>query len=446
MKDKKKQKLMDLGSEQLANALLHLASQFDEAHDFVEHLIATPKENIQRFKKKISSIKRSSHFINWDESYEFGRELSALLQDLKAGVDDPLAGVQLVADFYKADKWIFERCDDSNGDVGDVFRYDAKELFIEYASQCSDKEKVADIILKLNESDDYGVRDILIDCAEEYLPEPILRSMIETLQKQCSKKTDEYGKRAVLMLIESLAKQVKDPKLFEQTRIESWGKMTPAAVLDIARIHLDSGNLQAALSKLLEISDEPYMSYERDSLLMEIYRQTGDNEKLSELLYQRFHAHHSIESLQELLDVMGNDKRDEVISKEIALIFENKELRTSDAEFLISLKMIDETEKYLLERAELLEGDFYSSLIPLADTMESEERYVVASLIYRSLLLSILKRGYTKAYPHGIRYLKKLDVLAASINQWEDFDTHEAFKMQIRQDHGRKRSFWSKYD
>lgn len=446
MKDKKKQQLMGLGSEQLADALLHLASQFDEAHDFVEHLIATPKENIQRFKKKISSIKRSSHFINWDESYEFGRELSALLQDLKAGVDDPLTGVQLVADFYKADKWIFERCDDSNGDVGDVFRYDAKKLFIEYASQCSDKEKVADIILKLNESNDYGVRDILIDCADEYLPEPTLRSMIETLQKQCSKKMDEYGKRSVLTLIESLAKQVKDPKLFEQTRIESWGKMTPAAVLDIARIHLDSGNLQTALSKLLEISDEPYMSYERDSLLMEIYRQTGGNEKLAELLYQRFHAHHSIESLQELLNVIGNDKRDQVLSKEIALIFENKELRTSDAEFLISLKMIDDAEKYLLERAELLEGYFYSSLLPLADVMDFEGRHVVASLIYRSLLLSILKRGYTKAYPHGVRYLKKLDVLAVSINQWEDFDTHEAFKIQIRQDHGRKRSFWSKYD
>lgn len=446
MKDKKKQQLMDLGSEQLADALLHLASQFDEAYDFIEHLIATPKENIQRFKKKLSSIKRSSRFINWDESYEFGRELTALLQDLKAGVDDPMTGVQLVADFYKADKWIFERCDDSSGDIGDVFRYDAKELFIEYASQCPDKEKIADIILQLNDEDDYGVRDILIDCAEEYLPEPILRSMIETLQKQCGKETDEYGKRSILILIESLAKQVKDPKLFEQTRIESWGKMTPAAVLDIARIHFDSGDFQTALSKLLEISDEPYMSYERDSLLMEIYRQTGDNEKLAELLYQRFHAHYSIESLQELLDVIGNDKRDEVLSKEIALIFENKELRTSDAEFLISLKMIDDAEKYLLERAGLLDGDFYSSLLPLADVMESEGRHVVASLIYRSLLFSILKRGYTKAYPHGIRYLKKLDVLAASVKQWGDFDTHEAFKIQIRQDHGRKRSFWSKYD
>ena len=398
MKDKKKQQLMDLGSEQLADALLRLASQFDEAYDFVEHLIATPKENIQRFKKKLSSIKRSSEFIDWDESYEFSLELTALLQDLKAGVDDPFTGVQLVADFYKADRWIFERCDDSSGDIGDVFQYDAKALFIEFASQCPDKDKVADIILELNDEDDYGVRDILIDCAEEYLPKPILRSMIDTLQKQCDNEKEKYGKRRILRLIESLAKQVKDPKLFEQAQIESWGKMTPAAVLDIARIHFDSGDLQTALSRLLEISDEPYMSYERDSLLMEIYRQTGDNEKLAELLYQRFHTLHSIESLQELLDVIGNAKRNEVITKEIALIFENKALSTTDAEFLISLKMIDDAEKYLLERAGLLEGDFYSSLLPLADAMESEGRYVVASLIYRSLLLSILKRGYTKAY------------------------------------------------
>ncbi len=89
--------------------------------------------------------------------------------------------------------------------------------------------------MKLNDNDDYGVRDILIDCAGEYLSEPILRSMIETLQKQCGKKTDTYGKRSTLRLIESLAKQVKDSKLFEKTQIESWGKMSPAAVLDIAK-------------------------------------------------------------------------------------------------------------------------------------------------------------------------------------------------------------------
>lgn len=66
--------------------------------------------------------------------------------------------------------------------------------------------------------------------------------------------------------------------------------------------------------------------------------------------------------------------------------------------------------------------------------------------MYRSLLISILERGYTKAYPHGIRYLKKLDKLAASIADWKEFNHHEVFKAQIKEAHGRKRSFWSKYE
>jgi hypothetical protein len=62
------------------------------------------------------------------------------------------------------------------------------------------------------------------------------------------------------------------------------------------------------------------------------------------------------------------------------------------------------------------------------------------------LLVSILERGYTKAYPHGIRYLKKLDRLSATVSDWKEFSHHEAFKDLIYQNHARKHSFWSKYD
>lgn len=78
--------------------------------------------------------------------------------------------------------------------------------------------------------------------------------------------------------------------------------------------------------------------------------------------------------------------------------------------------------------------------------MESENRHLVTSLIFRSLLLSILERGYTKAYPHGVRYLKKLDILSEAITDWKEFNNHEAFKKQIIEAHSRKRSFWSKYE
>ncbi len=446
MKNDRKQKLMGLGVERLADALLELAVQSDAAGDLVERLIATPRENIQRFKEKLFSLRRSQHFIGWRASSGFARELEALLQGLKAGVSDPLTGVELVAAFYETDNGVLGHCDDSSGHVGDVFRYDAKELFVDYASRCPDKDKVAATILKLNRKDDYGVRDTLIYCAGECLPEPSIRTMISALQKLADGEADEYEKRHHLMLIESLARQIKDAKLFEQSRIASWEKLSTAAHIDIARVYLESGDVQTAYSWLGKIpEDETYQASERDKLLLEIYRRLGDDKKLTELQYRTFRLYRSTETLQELLDVIGNDRRDEVISTEVAQILEKPELRESDAEFLISIGKIDETEEYLLKRAEKLDGDFYSSMLYLAETMEAEKRNLAATLIYRSLLNSILERGYTKAYHHGVRYLKKLDKLAVSIKQWKNFDNHEAYQDLIYQAHGRKRSFWSKY-
>lgn len=447
MTDSRKQKLIDLGAEVLADTLLNIAVHSDEADDLIEQLIATPKENVQRFKQKLSGLKRRKRFISWRESASFSRELEMLLKDLKSGVDDPLTGVELVAAFYEADNTIFEMCDDSSGNIGDVFRYDAKELFVDYASLCSDKDKIADIILKVNQKDNYGIRDTLIDCAGECLPEEVIRSMIATLQKWADKEKDEYGKRHHLILIESLARQIKDAKLFEKTRIASWGKLNSAALVDIARVYLESGDVETAHSWLKKIPEgETYQAYERDKLLEEIYHKQGDSEKLTELLFQKFRSYHSIDTLQAFLDVIGHDNRGDVINDEARQILKTDRLRESDAEFLIAVGKIDEAEAYLLKRADQLDGNHYGSLLSLAETMETENRHLAASLIFRSLLVSILERGYTKAYPHGISYLKKLDKLAVSVSDWKEFNHHEAFKEQIIDAHGRKRSFWSKYE
>ena len=446
MDNNRKEKLLDLGAETLADALLNLAVHSDEADDLIEQLIATPKENVQRFKKKLSSLKHSRRFVDWRAASSFAREVEMLLQDLKAGVNDPLTGIELVAAFYEADSTIFEMCDDSSGNIGDVFRYDAKELFVDYALRCLDKEKIADVVLTLNRRDDYGIRDTLIDCAGEYLPQPVIRSMIAELQKRADDEKDEYRKRHHLLLIESLARQIRDAKLFEETRIASWGELSTAAFIDIARVYLESGDVETAHSWLKKIpEDGTFQAYERDKLLEEIYQKQGNHEKLTELLYQNFRSHHSSDALQALLDVIGNDRREEVIRDEVALILEGNALWVSDAEFLIAIGKIDAAEEYLLKRAGQLDGNLYGSLLTLAETMEAESRHLAASLIFRSLLISILERGYTKAYPHGIRYLKKLDKLSVNIADWRNFDDHEAFKKQIIQAHGRKRSFWSKY-
>ncbi len=447
MTDFRKQKLIKLGADALADALLHLAVYSDEADKLIERLIATPEENVRRFKRKLSGLKRRKRFIGWRESYGFSRELSMMLQDVKISVDDPLTGAKLIAAFYETDGAIFEICDDSDGNVGDIFRYDARELFTYYASRCTNKEKIAEIILNLNKEDNYGVRDSLIDCAGECLPEDVIRTMIATLQKRADREANGYGKSHYLMLIESLARQIKDAELFKKTRIALWGKLPTAALIDIARVYLESGEIDIAYSWLKKIPEgETFQRYEQDKLLEEIYRKQGDSEKLSKLLYRKFRDYRSTDTLQALLCVIGHDKRDEVVNSEAELILKCEKFRESDADFLIAVGKIDEAEEYLLKHADHFNGNHFDSLLSLAKVMASENRYLVASLIYRSLLLSILERGYTKAYSYGVRYLKKLDKLATDVADWKEFDNHEAFKEQIFNAHGLKRSFWSKYE
>lgn len=446
MKKNRKQKLIELEHEALADALLQLAERFSAADDLVEQLIATPQESIQRFRKKLFGLKHSSRFVDWRESSGFADELEMLLQDVKLGARTSLSGLQLLAEFYMIDSAIFEMADDSSGSIGEVFTNTARALFVEYASLCKDKEKVAEIILKLNRKDSYGVRGTLVDCAGECLPKLVIRKMISKLQKLADDETEAYEKRHYLMQIESLARQLKDAKLFEQTRIAAWGELSTKSIIDIARVYFESKDIQTAYTWIKKIPEnETLHAYEREQLLLDIFRRLGNRKKLTELLYRKFHFLHSTETLLELLDVIGHDKRDEVISKEIAFIITNRDLCLADAKFLISVGRIEMAEEYLLKRAEQLNGFNYGSLLTLAEAMESDQRNLVASLIYRSLLISILERGYSKAYFYGVRYLNKLDHLAAQISDWNAFADHKAFKALLKEQHGRKHSFWSKY-
>jgi hypothetical protein len=447
MDDSRKQKLIHRGAEALADALLQLAVNSVEVDDLIEQLIATPKEHVLRFKKKLSRLKQAKRFVDWRGTAGFVRELESMLVDVKIGVDDPLTGIELLADFYASDEAIFNKCDDSSGGIGFVFTHEAKELFVAFASRCQDKDKIVDIILKLNVRNDYGVRDALVDCAGAFLSKANIRAMISVLQKRADEENYEYLKRHHLYLIESLARQIKDADLFEKTRLASSGKQSYAAIIDVARVYLECGDVEKAHEWLKTIPDaDTVHKYDRDQLLVDIYQKLGDREKLTDLLYQKFRSYFSTETLQALLDLIGLEKREEVVADAVAQIQGSRVLRDRDAEFLISIGKIDDADVYLLRHADQLDGNHYDRLVSFAKVMESEKRHLTASILYRRLLVSILERGYTKAYPYGIRYLKRLDILSASITDWQNFDPHDSFLAKIHQVHGRKRSFWLKYE
>ncbi len=444
----RKRKLTVLGVEALADALLELAERVEVVDDLVERLIATPKENIQRYKEKLAELKHRQYFISWRESAAFVHELEMLLSDLASGVDDPRTGVELVAAFYRADGDILDQCDDSDGNVGNVFQYNARELFVSYASDYPDKQWLGRLVFDLCRKDDYGVRDTLVDCAAQYLPESEVRNLIARFQASAEGKADEFWKHHWMHCVQSLARQVKDAPLFEQTRLASSGTPTSAACVDIARVHLECGDAQTALSWLQQVpkDDHHHNQHDQDRLLLEIYGKTGDKDRQKEVAWRIFRRHRSARALSELLTVIGQDQKEGVVAGEVTDILGEKTFSHSNAMFLVETGHLDAAEAYLLNRSGKLDGDFYSGLLPLAEAMEAGGRPLCASIIYRALLDSILRRAYSKAYDHGVSYLKKLDMLAPAVLDWRGFGNHDVYVKYLRDQHSRKRSFWPRYE
>jgi hypothetical protein len=446
MGSERKQKLHELGADRLAEALLELAGRDEFADDLVERLIATPQDNIGRFRAKLSALQQGRPFIDWRQSADFARELENLLEDLRAGVTDPRTGTELVATFYRADSTILANCDDSSGQVGDLFRYDARDLFVAYALRCAEKEWLGDLVFNVIQCDDYGVRDVLIDCARDYLTEPVMRVMVARLLELAGEESDEYRKRLWLHNVESLARQLKDAPLFEAARLASWGQLSTAACVDIARVYLECGNELTALTWLEKIpAADTFKVAERDGLLLEIYGRSGNLAKRSEAVWRIFRRSRSAASLALLLEVIGQDKRGEVLAQEIGAILEETVFSPVDAGFLVEIARLDAAETYVMNLAGQLNGDFYGGLLPLAEAMEEDGRPLCATVVYRALLDSILRRAQTKSYPHGVRYLRKLDLLSHAVADWRNVAPHNAYLQEIKLNHGRKSSFWSRY-
>ncbi len=447
MTNQKKEYLMNLGVEILADALLEAALYSGITSDLVDRILATPEENIKRFNYQLANLRTSRHYYDWSEVHDLADELELMLTNLEAGVTDPKTGVELMVKFFEMDEVVFEMCDDSGGSVGDVFMRSAKELFVAYASEYEEKKCLRELVLDLVLADGYGVRDCLLDSAAEFLPEEQVRAMIEDLRRLADKEKNNFSRGSYHRQMQSLARQIKDASLFKSLAQNKNTPLSPNEQMSIARVYLESGDPQTALEHMQKIkSDTAYGQHDRDELMFEIYGKLGDKEQQTEIAWAQFKSYRSDRQLERLLDLLGHHRREEVIVGEIPLIHEESRFSFTNTAFLIETGYIGDAARYIFERHESLDGGNYYSLPPLAEAMQSEGYPLAASVIYRSLIDSILERGKSPAYHHGVSHLRALDKMADTIEAWEGIESHTAYKETLRKNHGRKWSFWAKYE
>lgn len=447
--DKKRKQLLKLNKEQLVDALLDLAMRSDKAYAVAERLASPSKDNAKRYKQKLAGLKRGRRFIDYNEAYNFSTELSEMLDDLTAGVADPKTGVELMVSFIMMDKRIFERCDDSDGFIGDVFRNNAPDVFIQYASQCEDKKCLCDQLMPLIEDDEYGTRSAMLDSAASFLPTDSMRALAERLWDEVEKSPkDDKRYDSRLVGVRMLACQLGDPVLFERAELKRFaGNFPIISYMKIANEYLKAGNPGTALSWMKKASDCPSQFIgDYNKLMLKVHKALGDTEKAEKTAWTILKNHRSSENLDGLLEIIGHDKREEVLSKQAQAMLNNTLFSLTDALFFIKNNMHKDAEGYLLKHAENIDGDKYYSLLPMAQELEREGKVLGAIVIYRSLIESTLRRRASKYYYHGVKYLRKLDKISPDVIDWKTLPQHDEYKELLLKMHSKKRSFWTRYE
>jgi hypothetical protein len=437
LRSKASARLPKLPPETLAKALLDLAEWSKEAEQVVESLTTSADEAIATFKRKLNGIKRRTRFYHRSSASQFANELDSLLDLLRKPGLDPQETLKALISFFEADSKLMEMADDSNGDLGYLFKQSATNLLVEVAQKVTNQNLLIKTFKRLYTSNDYGVRDVIADRAGEFLSPESLESLYDFYRSSSEENPQSR------ILTEALAAQLKDPEQFEAELRKVSDHNYAANLCELAEVYQSAGrhrDLAPRFDEWLGIACAVDLDQLRD-IAVATYLTLGESEKAKNLRVSQFLESPSVTRLKTLPDFTDEPERKALLKKASAAIISEKALAKSSLRFLQETDQYLLANEFLLSRHDQLNGDFYDFLATAAKNFEGKDYPLAASLIWRTLADSILTRASLKAYPHAARYLVNLHGLAPKIDSWEKHPNHTSYLQGLRQNHGRKSSF-----
>ncbi len=443
MTESLKSQLLKVPPEKLIELLFELAGDKEVSWSKIERLVARPKENATRFSKRLRELKSRGGFVSWKYSSHFGAELTDLLKDLDSANPQVDEGFKLICDFYEADKDIFEQCDDSSGNIGDVFRSDALDLYAHFAKSHPDRKYVIAKTLDLVLKDGYGVRDYLISSAYRFLDKNELKQLFDLIVTASVNEKREYARDWKLA---SIAKQLGDAPLFEKMHLRGIQNPSGKLLVEVAEVYFNTGDLDKAQEILNSIpTNDSFSKYEQEELQKKIFLKQGKSKDLFEIVYKAFVAHPSEYTLRDLKPLVQDGELQKYIDEAKNRILAGTSWDTSSAEFLCHIGCFQELSDYVLKHHDNIDGTRYYSLPDLANHLISNRQILAATVLLRALIEGTVSKAKSKTYHHAVGYLLQLEDLAKNISDWSPITSHDVYFVALKKRPALKKSFWSRY-
>jgi hypothetical protein len=457
-----------LGATRLANLLIEISQDDLKLRRRLRYELAGEagvEAVAAEISKSLLALGKSKTFVDSEKRRPFVKHIDLLRQMIldRVAVERPDLALDLLWQFMALAGRTFERVDDSNGDVGDVFREACSGLGAVAAAGSADPIRLADRVFGAVTCNEYGEYDCLIPAVFPALARTgafhLKQQLRKALRHPVLKDPNGYHAAALKRALQEIADAEGDVDAFiEQTSKED--RERPDVAAAIGRRLLVEGRMIEALDVLKsaapkqrtpsaddldeDLADDhgEYGSSEWNEAWVEALIANDRLQEAQEFRWIRFERYLDASSLRAFLGALPESDRAASEQKALRYALAYSHFATA-LHFLTDWPDPSAAAHLLLDRRVELDGNLYFVLDPAAKALEGKHPQA-ATLIYRAMIEHTLDRVKSTRYGHAARHLFECKSLMAKIENNNDLEPHGAFLARIKSTHARKTGFWSR--
>ena len=462
-----KANLAELGADRLADLLIEISTG---SADIKRRLRLELSHNLgtadlaHEVRKRLASLRKAKSYISW-------RKRKAVIKDLNTQVamivekiapSDPKDAFELLWQFVDLAPFIFQRVDDSRGDVADVFR----AAIVPRAEL--DCQALADRVWSAMCDNNYGEWDGIVGILAPALGEDgllHLKAQVEDYERAQAKPEDQEHE-AILFLRE--LRGGSDYKTQERQRfvkrclqeIAAVRGDTAAYIAQYSCDDLRTKAIAAEVAMLLLEADKPLEALtvltDAQSDLSRFGQEDYDDAWIAALLalgraeeaqahrWACFQERLSLPLLRDYLKQLPDFEDVEAEAAARAHLLGYPDVMRALA-FCMEWNDLATLAQLVDMRVWEIDGDLYEALSPAADALR--DRYpLAATLLWRAMINDALSQGRSSRYGYAVHHLNDCAAVSNGIADFGGHETHEAYCAALRLRHEAKMSFWAKLE
>ena len=461
--------LADLGAKRLAQLIVDEATRNTGFRRQVKAALAGksgPEAIAKLIDRRLSGLERAHSFIEWDKAKAFRDDLRSLIHTITAelGAASPTLAIDRLLRFLASHEDVFERVDDSSGAVQDVY-YDAIIDTGDLAKSLDQNDAdllPGKIMAALGESSHGYLADV-VEAVAPHLPQDTLTqwdidlgaAIDERLKAEAVRDTDDWYYSMTSQwkkMRQTIAVARGDLDLV--ITLESQKHVRMQDTLGVATRLLEANRLDEALEwvrkpgqQAIRSSDDNNTgSSQQVEIEARILEALGEKQAAQVLRLKCFETYLCADILRAYIKEFPDFEDIEAEEKAMAVALNHPNPQRA-LQLFLDWPRLDLAAQVVIRHHRSWDGSDWYSLPKVAGMLEHQYP-LAATILYRALLDNILAKARSKAYGHGAKYLRQLELLASSTDVDESrpagMPSHQRYNDELQSNHKRKSGFWAK--